>query len=229
MDGPLPAEYHCEDENAGAGARVIREILRTPVFLEIVRTGMAVREPESARAAARILLGEDPALTLSLAGGVPGMVNYLVEFLLELGKEMNNYPAPLLKSFSGKLYSDIDMDRVRELPVVYLELARRAGPGTAGPGTAINSLAASINRAARRNPLFLQEVFRGTDLPGVLMAAVATVRSAVLCLAFSAARWLQGAGRWRKTGIPGTAAAGRPVLHGGMAEAKAGGDAGETG
>ena len=77
----------------GAGARVLREVIRTPAFLEIIKTNITGFEPEDARALVRTFLREDANLSLSLIGTSPVVINYIVEAILEMGLAACGVPA----------------------------------------------------------------------------------------------------------------------------------------
>ena len=113
------SEVPSSGERMGAGARVLREIIRTPAFLEIIKANMAEAEPERARALVRTFLWEDADLSLSLMGTAPRAMNYLVEAVLELGRQLATFPPPLLEAFSAQLGEELDSAAVREIPAVY--------------------------------------------------------------------------------------------------------------
>lgn len=111
---------------AGAGARVIREIIRTPVFLEIMKANVPALDPDSARQMVGTLLWEDPGLSLGLMGASPAVVDYVIEALLELGRQLNQFPVPLLSEFLSQMSGDIGSGRLQEIPEVYGPLLERA-------------------------------------------------------------------------------------------------------
>lgn len=111
-----------EGAGMGAGARVLREIIRTPAFMEIIKTNMASIDPEFARAAVRTLLWQDVNLSLGMLGQSPVVVNYLVEALLELGRQLNQFPSSLLEQFLLQLGDEIDSGALSDLPAVYGEV-----------------------------------------------------------------------------------------------------------
>jgi hypothetical protein len=182
-NNPLDILQSASVEGAGAGARVIREVIRTPAFLEIIKTNMAELDPESARYAIRTVLWEDPELTLSLASTAPQVVNYLVEAVLELGRQLNHFPGPLLDAFMDQLGTGFDAGRVRELPGVYSPLLEKVDfqrKAARAAGAAVNAVARTINRAAERNPYFLRDAVTGVDGREIGRAVFAVMRSACL-------------------------------------------------
>ncbi|MHB8896785.1 MAG: hypothetical protein ACYC99_16645 [Candidatus Geothermincolia bacterium] len=176
-------------EGARAGARLMREIIRTPAFLEIIKTNMVALDPEGARMAVRTVLWEDPELTLSIASTVPEVINYLVEAVVELGRQLGQFPAPLLDAFLTQLVSGIDTGAMREAPVVYGPLLEKVGfqqKAVTAFGSAMNAVARAINRTAAKNPYFVRDSLEAVDGREVGRAAWAVTRSLALW-GFSAA------------------------------------------
>lgn len=175
----------CEQtvEGPRAGARVMREIMRTPAFLELIKTNMVALDPEGARMAVRTILWEDPELTLSLASTVPDVVSYLVEAVLELGRQLNQFPAPLLDAFIDQLASGVDAQAFREIPGVYGPLMEKVGfpeKATRMFGSAVNAVARAINRSAEKNPYFVRDSMEAVDGREVARAAFSVTRSLAL-------------------------------------------------
>jgi hypothetical protein len=181
MDGIV--EDPSRGQGAGAGTRVMREIIRTPAFLEIIKTNMASIDPDGAKAAVYTMLWEDPELTLSLASTAPEVINCLVEAILELGRQLNQFPAPLLDAFLDQLMGGVDVESLRELPATYaplmekVEFQRRA---TAAFGAGINAVASWINRANAKNPYFVRDSMEAVDGREVARAAWAVTKSVAL-------------------------------------------------
>ena len=117
---------HPEDPvEAGVGARVIREIIRTPVFLEMIKAGASQGNPDAARQMVRTLLWEDATLTLGLMGASPAVMNYIIEALLEIGRQLNEFPDAILSEFLSQMSTDIGSGKLKELPEVYGPLLER--------------------------------------------------------------------------------------------------------
>jgi hypothetical protein len=170
-------------QGAGAGARVMREIIRTPAFLEIIKTNMASIDPEGARMAVQTMLWEDPELTLSTASVAPEIINSLVEAMLELGRQLNQFPAPLLDAFLDQLTGGVDTDRMREFPAVYgplLEKVEFQSRATAAFGAAVNAAARAISKAGAKNPYFVRDSMELVDGREVARAAWSVTRSIAL-------------------------------------------------
>lgn len=168
----------------GAGARVLREIIRTPAFLQIIKVNASDLDPESARVAVRTFLWEDPELSLSMMGTVPEVVNYLVAAVIELGRQVNNFPGGLLEQYVSQMASEIDVAALREVPGTFaplLETVNFKEAAAATFGTTVNAVAGMVNRAAAHNPYFLRDAVSGVDWREVLRAALAVTRSAARC------------------------------------------------
>lgn len=110
---------------AGVGARVIREIIRTPVFLEMIKAGADQRDPDAARQMVQTLLWEDASLSLGLMGASPAVMNYIIEALLEIGRQLNEFPDAILSEFLSQMAGDVSSGRLRELSEVYGPLLER--------------------------------------------------------------------------------------------------------
>lgn len=181
-------------EGAGAGARVMREVIRTPAFLEIIKTNMAAVDPEKAGAAVRTVLWEDPELALSLMGTGPEVVNYLVEAVLELGRQMNQFPGPLLDAFALQMAGRLDSEKLAAVPGVWrpvMEKTDLASRAKAMMARAINAGARAVNDTARSNPYFLRDSLAGIDGREVALAVFAVVKSACLWGFSAAARLIR--------------------------------------
>lgn len=143
---------------AGLAERILREVLDTPALKELALIQLKGIRPESAAGLARALLWGDPALSMSLVGALPRAVNWLSEFLLELGRQLDSLPEPLLADLARAAASGIDAERLRLLARTYLSLAGKAlaisgkGPGELARllGSSVNRFAVSLERAASR-------------------------------------------------------------------------------
>lgn len=105
--------------------RLFRELLRTPPLKEALLLYMKDINPKTAPGLAKAVLWEDPALFMSLFGALPDAVNWLLEFLAELGGQLGGLPAPLLQDFVGVIGSRIDMETLEALPGIYAPLLKR--------------------------------------------------------------------------------------------------------
>lgn len=109
----------------GLSERLLREVIATPALKELMLLQMKDIKPETAPGLVKTLLWGDPGISMSLFGAMPDAVNWLLELLLELGRQLNGLPEPLLKDILGQVGSGIDGERLKQFPEVYGQLARR--------------------------------------------------------------------------------------------------------
>lgn len=62
---------------------------------------------------------------MSLFGAFSDIVNWQLELLLELGKQLNGLPEPLLKDILSEVGKGIDYKRLKQFQPVYAQLANR--------------------------------------------------------------------------------------------------------
>jgi hypothetical protein len=105
--------------DAGLGERLVREMLRTPPLKELVLLMIKDIDPDGAKGLASALLWEDPVVFMSMIGALPDVINWLLEFVAELGRQFNVMPAHLLADFVKVIEGQIRLDTLKELPVVY--------------------------------------------------------------------------------------------------------------
>ncbi len=105
--------------------RLSREVIATPALKEAILLLMKGIDARTAPGLVKTLLWGDPAISMSLFGALPDAVNWLFELLLELGRQLNSLPEPLLKDMLGQVGAGIDEERLKQLPEVYGRLARR--------------------------------------------------------------------------------------------------------
>ena len=167
----------------GAGARILKEIIRTPAFLDIVRTNVKGLDRESAREVAKALIWEDMELSLGIVGTLPEFVNYLVAFAGELAVQISGIPGELLGQYLSQASRAIDVEAIRELPGAFAPLVESAGLGEAAVrafGGTVNAAAAVVNRAAERNPHFVRDSVSAVDFRELGRASFAVMRSCAL-------------------------------------------------
>ncbi len=144
-----------EQAAAGLGERVLREIIATPALKEIILLQMKDIKPETAPGLIKTLLWGDPGISMSLFGALPDAVNWLLELLLELGRQLNGLPEPLLKDILGQVGGGIDAERLRRLAEIYGRLARRLAVGeAASPEEARAAVIGAVNEALGRLETF---------------------------------------------------------------------------
>jgi hypothetical protein len=104
-----------EPDAVGAPARVLRELMRTPAFRELLKLSLREGPPGSAASLARTLLREDVDLALSVMGSTPLALNRLLEFLLEMAEQLSSFPAPILEDFLRQMAERVDGERASAL------------------------------------------------------------------------------------------------------------------
>jgi hypothetical protein len=109
----------------GLSERVLNEVLKTPAFKELILLTMKDIKAETAPGLVKTLLWGDPGISMSLFGALPDAINWLLELLLELGRQFNDLPEPLLKDILGRVGTGVDRERLGQFPEIYGQLARR--------------------------------------------------------------------------------------------------------
>lgn len=109
----------------GAGPRVMKQLLRTPAFKDLVSLGMSDSNPETSREMARVLLWEDAAFSFGIMGNLSRDINNLTAFLDELGRQLQNVPPEMLKEFVSQMSENLDTEAVKALPGVYAPLLEK--------------------------------------------------------------------------------------------------------
>jgi len=109
----------------GLSERVLTEILRTPALKELVILLMKDIDADTAPGLIKTALWGEAGVSLSLLGAIPDMANWLLELLLETGRQLNGLPEPLLRDFLVQVGSGIDQARLLQFPEVYGRLLKR--------------------------------------------------------------------------------------------------------
>ncbi len=110
-------------------ARVVREVLRTPPFREILRLHGGELQRGGGRELVRALLQEDPQVWLGLVSTTPRLVDTVTESLVELGRELSAMPPGLVDAYLEEVVREIDEGTLRDLPVVWAPILARGLPG----------------------------------------------------------------------------------------------------
>ncbi|NPV58028.1 MAG: hypothetical protein HPY75_00025 [Actinobacteria bacterium] len=142
-------------DGGGAGAGMgysalpglVRELIRTPGFKELLLIHLRDVNPENAAELVRTFIWEDVAFSMSVLGASPSLVNWVVELLLELGKQLNNFTLDILKDFIARLGKDLDTERLKQLPSAYAPLVNQL---LLEDREALDALIAGIGAAAER-------------------------------------------------------------------------------
>lgn len=160
-------------EDGALGARVLKQVLGTPAFRDILRLHLNEFQRGEGRSLVRTLLRSDPELMLGMASTTPRVIDTVTESLLALGQELAAMPAPLVDAYLSQVVQEIDTDTLRELPRVWTPILARALPGAlntlcdtvAGAAVALGSLERTERETA------LMRLQQGVD-PTRLAAAV---------------------------------------------------------
>ena len=218
--------------NPGLGERLLKEIIATPALKEVILLQMKGIRPEAASGLAKTLLWGDPGISMSLFGTLPDVVNWLLELLLEFGRQLNDLPEPLLKDILGRIGASIDRERLSRFPEVYGALLRRLAVGEdrtpeevrEAVVATLNRLFAALDRATERLEENRADIARTLSLSRGEADTAALARSLrrIAALALAAARppreRQEGAARRTAAGIAAAAAA---LLLLGLAKRKA--------
>ena len=154
-------------------------------------------DPDNASGLVKAMMWEDPDVSMSLFGSLPDMVNWLLEFLLELGRQLDDLPEPFLGELLKVLGEDVNRERLKEIPVIYARLIQRlvlGGEDSGGQalapdqldaeslGRVLNRLLTLSNAARRSRKVTVKEQFRVVlsqlDRREVLTAAGDMLKSA---------------------------------------------------
>ena len=163
---------------------VIKGIIRSPLFKDILRTNLNEVDPRTGSSFVKTLMGEDPEVFFGLISSLPMFINVLIKASTEFAVQLKDkYPPEMLKAFLTSLYDDIDKDALRQCGKAWTELAAslwKASPElrqaatefllSSGPkikAGAINGLARSINAITQNYPqafsIFIASVLRNID------------------------------------------------------------------
>ncbi len=163
---------------------VIKGIIRSPLFKDILRTNLNEVDPHTGSSFVKILMGEDPEVFFGLISSLPVFINVIIKASTEFAVQLKDkYPPEMLKAFLTSLYDEIDKDALRQCGKAWTELAlsqwktspelRQAATGfllSSGPkikAGAINGLARYINAITQNNPqafsIFIGSVLRNID------------------------------------------------------------------
>lgn len=93
---------------AGAGARLLRELIRTPKFREAMLLLLNSIDPPATRQLVRTFFWEDAVLFMSVLGAVPAIVNVCINVLAEALAQAGALPAPLLRDFIDQVVAGLD-------------------------------------------------------------------------------------------------------------------------
>lgn len=112
-------------EDSSTMASVVREILRTPAFKDLIMLELAGPSSAGARELLRALLWEDSALFFSLLSSLPRHFNFTVEFLDELGKQLNQIPPEMLRQYLSQMGANLDKGSLQAMVHTFTALAEK--------------------------------------------------------------------------------------------------------
>jgi len=124
LDVEKLAEQQQQPEGTGSSALpgLVRELIRTPGFQQLLLMHLRDIDPDNASELVRAALWEDVAFTMSVLGASPKLVNWLAEALIELGVQLNNFTTDILHDFLVQIGRDLDVERLKEVPGAYAPL-----------------------------------------------------------------------------------------------------------
>lgn len=112
-------------------SRVLREVLRTPAFRELIAINTAPLDAEEGRRLIETILRENPELPLDLLSSAPSVVDAATASAMALGEQLAGMPRPLLFAYLDGLIAAVDEDRLEALPRVWGPIVLSALPALA--------------------------------------------------------------------------------------------------
>lgn len=114
-------------EGAGYSALpgLVRELIRTPGFKELLLIHLRDINPENASELVKTAVWEDVAFTMSAIGASPDLINWLAQALVELGVQLNNFTLDILRDFLVQLGRDLDVEKLKSVPGAYAPLVNQ--------------------------------------------------------------------------------------------------------
>jgi len=150
-----------EHRSCGPGSfntfnRDLEDLLRTPAVKDKIISNLAEMDPEKARELAKVLLWSDSVFSLGLLGQLPRGLNFLVAFLDELGRQLQNVPPHLLREFAAEMGRALDTESIKALPRAYAPLLK-------SQGFTADEDSETIRLSREKKIRFLQKRIRDTD------------------------------------------------------------------
>ena len=189
------------EENRSAAVIIVRELLRTPAFRELLKTNLAAATEEDAGALAHALIWEDVDVSLGAASRLSLVVNSLTRVLGELNGLLEQASPRVRRAFFARLAHEVDGEALKEQGVRLLENLHvllwddeemRAGVGRWLAGVANHGLE-QLARVHQQDPTRLAEPLRAVVGEVLPRLDYGLVREGVSAMADSAARVLPGA------------------------------------
>jgi hypothetical protein len=104
-----------EKAESGMATRVLREILHTPAFKELLKISLSEAVPGKGRELAKTFFWEDVDLSLSLMTSSSRSINFVLEFLDELARQLQSFPPDTLQNFLSQMANSVDKEILRSL------------------------------------------------------------------------------------------------------------------
>lgn len=146
-------------QSAALSARVLRQVLTTPVFRDILRVHVSEGGQGAGGDLLRTVLREDPELLFGAASATPQLVNTVIESLVALGQELSAHPPALLDAYVAAVVAEIDAGTLAELPRVWAPTLARALPGVVN--LLSDALAGSADALGALEPAQREQVLAG--------------------------------------------------------------------
>ena len=105
-----------------ASSRVMRQLLKTPAFKELLLLSMKDIDADEPRELVKTIMWEDSALSFSTLGALPHDLNFLAAFMDELGLQLQQLPPEMFRQFVAEMEEKLDKDTLKNLPSAYLPL-----------------------------------------------------------------------------------------------------------
>jgi hypothetical protein len=194
------------------GRGILEELLRTPVFKDIIRAGTRSLSHADASRAVRTLMGQDTEAFLNLVSAVPALANIFIRAFAELGVQLGNqYPPETLAAFLESLLGEVDTGSLRQCGQVWTELlgallkaspeavgaildrALSSGPAVAARG--VDSFTRALNRLEENRPgavsSFMARTLGAMDRPAA-SSALGIVAGAMFDQKWHVFSWILG-------------------------------------
>jgi hypothetical protein len=127
-------------QEAGLAPRLLREVLQTPAFRELVVLNTAEVEGATGRRLVKTLIDEGVELPLSAVGTIPGTLGVAASSATAVAEHLRGLPQPLLDAYVSSVADAIDLEELEKLPAVWGPLFAKLLP----------SLMSTLLRSAER-------------------------------------------------------------------------------
>ncbi len=151
MDGQDRTSSHRSNDSApgiiGGGARILKELLRSPRVTKTARILLSNLDPEASPELVRTLVYGDTALFFDLLSATPELANAAILGLREGAEQLQQLPHALVDGFASQLLEKLDAEALGEgAALVVLALGQLLG----GDQTALSERLAAFERGVVR-------------------------------------------------------------------------------